>query len=333
MPCADPTAIIRAVTPLLLVAAGAIALVAGVVALRSLGPRFRVGRLLASTPRVSVAEARELARSGRPRYIRVEGRIDAEDEFEDANHRPLVFRRTRFAVLAGRRWSDFEDSREAVTFEIREGLDSVVIDHAALDAGLVVVRRESEGVAGDLGDRAPAGLGPETPVRVVVEQISSVDQATVLGVPVGGAGAEGDSPGDAVALTAGLGRPLVLTTLASDEAMRVLAAGSARPRIAAISLVAGAALVVIGLAWAGLAAVLPAIVSIVVPVALGASPGAAASPATGGDPRSSGEGPGLVGEPVIAVLAVIGIAILAVVVTTAWIRWTANGPEGPRPRR
>ena len=242
MPCADPTAIIRAVTPLLLVAAGAIALVAGVVALRSIGPRFRVGRLLASTPRVSVAEARELARSGHQRYIRVEGRIDAEDEFEDANHRPLVFRRTRFAALAGRRWSDFEDSREAVTFEIREGLDSVAIDHAALDAGLVVVRRESEGVAGDLGERAPAGLGPETPVRVVVEQISSVDQATVLGVPVVGAGAEGDSLEDAVVLTAGFGRPLVLTTLATDEAMRVLADGSARPRIAAISRMAGAAL-------------------------------------------------------------------------------------------
>lgn len=333
MPGARPAAIIPAVTPLLLVAAGAIALGAGVMSLRSLGPRFRIGRLLASTPRVSVAEARELARSGRQRYVRVDGRIDAEDEFEDANHRPLVFRRTRFAARADRRWSDFEDSREAVAFEIRDGLDSIAVEHDALDAGLVVVRRESEGVAGDLGDRAPAGLSPETPVRVVVEQVSSVDQAIVLGVPVVAAGEDGANAEPAVALTAGLGRPLVLTTLAVDEAMRVLAAGSARPRVAAISLVAGAALVVAGLAWAGLGAVLPAIVSILVPVALGASPGADASPATGGDPRSSGEGPGLVGEPFVAVLAVVAIAVLAVVVTTAWIRWTASRPEGRRPRR
>jgi len=53
----EPAAIIRAVIPLFVVAAGAIALLVGVVILRSLGSRFRVGRLLASTPRVSVAEA------------------------------------------------------------------------------------------------------------------------------------------------------------------------------------------------------------------------------------------------------------------------------------
>jgi hypothetical protein len=329
-PEADLTAIIRAVTPLLFVAAGAIALLAGVVTLRSIGPRFRIGRLLASTPRVSVAEAREIARSGAARYVRIDGRVDAEDEFEDANHRPLVFRRTRFAAFAGRRWSDFEDSREAVPFEIRDGLDAIAVDHAALDAGLVVVRRESEGAAGDLGDRAPAGLAPEMPVRVVVEQVSSVDQATVLGVPTATAGQDGDH---GFALTAGLGRPLVLTTLATDEAMRVLAAGSARPRIAAVGLAFGAGLIAVGLVWAGLAAVLPAVVSIVVPVARAASPGAEATPATGGDPRSSGEGPGLVGEPAIAIIAVVAIAVVAIILTTAWIRWTAPRDDGPRERR
>ena len=313
--------------PLFLVAAGAIALIVGVAVLRSLGPRFRVGRLLASTPRISVAEAREMAGSGTPRYVRIDGRIDAEDEFEDASHRPLVFRRTRFEALSGRRWSAFEDSREAVAFEVREGLESIAVDHAALDAGLVVVRRESEGVVGDLGERAPADLPSSAPVRAVVEQVSSVDQATVLGVPVA------TTDGDGAALTAGLGRPLVLTTLATDEAMRVLAAGSARPRIAAICLAAGVALVGIGLVWAGLAAVLPAIASVVVPVALAASPGAEATPATGGDPRSAGEGPGLVGEPGLAILAVAAIAIVAIVLTTAWIRWTAPRPDGPRPGR
>ena len=44
----------------------------------------------------------------------------------------------------------------------------------------------------------------------------------------------------------------------------------------------------------------------------------------GGDPRSPGEGPGFVGEPLLAIGAVIGIALVAVVATTAWVRLTAR---------
>jgi hypothetical protein len=318
------TAIIAAVIPLILVAAGAIAVLVGVAVLRSFGPRYRVGRLLASTPRMSVAAAVDLARAGASRYVRIDGRIDAEDEFEDVHHRPLVFRRTRLEALDRGRWSRFEDSREAVRFEIREGLDAIDVDADALDAGLVVVPRESIGVAGDLGDRAPADRSPETEVRAIVEQVSSVDHAIVLGVPTMRAGDEGE---DAAVLTAGLGRPLVLTTLEPEEAMRVLAGGTRRPRFAAACLALGAALVGIGLAWAGLSALLPAIV----PAVLAASPGTGPSPATGGDPRSSGEGPGLVGEPFLAILAVAAIAIIAIVLTTAYIRW-ATSRAGPRSR-
>jgi len=43
-----------------------------------------------------------------------------------------------------------------------------------------------------------------------------------------------------------------------------------------------------------------------------------------GDPRSSGQGPGLVGDPLFAVLAVVVIGLTAVLVTTAWIRLTAR---------
>ena len=63
-------------TPLLLAAAGVLALVIGSAVLRTFGPRFRVGRLLATTPRVTIAEALELAASGNRRYVRVDGRID-----------------------------------------------------------------------------------------------------------------------------------------------------------------------------------------------------------------------------------------------------------------
>ena len=295
----------------MLVAASLIALGAGVITLRSFGPRYRVARLLATTPRVSVAEAVAIAREGPARYVRVDGRIDADEEFEDADHRPLVFRRTRFEARSGGRWSRFEDSREAVEFEVREGLDGIRVDATTLGDGLVVVPRHSTGVAGDVTDRAPSALDPATPVRAIIEQISSVEHAIVLGVPV-----PAGEHGDVAQLTAGLGRPLVLTTLEPAEAMRILAGGNGRPRLVAACFVVGAALLVAGLAWAGL----DAIMSAVVPIARAASP----SPGTGGDPRSSGEGPGLVGEPLVALLAVAGIALLAVVLTTLYVRVTES---------
>jgi len=234
--------------PLIPVAVGFIALVAGVLVLRTYGPNYRVGRLLASTPEVSVAEAREMA-AGPARYVRVAGRIDAEDEFEDDAHRPLVFRRTRLQVSREDGWATFEDNRERVRFEIRDGLDGIVVDDSALDAGLVVVPRESVGTAADLPDRVPAGTPSETPVRLRVEQVSSIEHAIVLGVP------SIDEAGEP-RLSAGLGRPLVLTTLEPDEAMRLLTDGSPRrPLLAAGFFVAGLVLLVVG----GLLAVIGAV--------------------------------------------------------------------------
>jgi hypothetical protein len=246
-----PARIIAAVSPLIPIVplvAGLVALVAGVLVLRTYGPNYRVGRLLASTPEVSVTEARELA-AGPPRYVRVSGRIDAEDEFEDDAHRPLVFRRTRLQVRRDAGWTTFEDGRERVRFEVRDGLEGIVVDDATLDSGLVVVPRESVGTAADVADRVPPGTTADTPVRLRVEQVSSVEHAIVLGVP------NLDEAGEA-RLSAGLGRPLVLTTLEPDEAMRLLTDGSARrPLVAAACLAGGIGLVVIG----GLLAVIGAV--------------------------------------------------------------------------
>jgi hypothetical protein len=325
------------VSPLLLAAAGVLALVLGGTVLRTFGPRYRVGRLLATTPRISIAEALELAASGRQRYVRIDGRIDAEDEFEDADHRPLVFRRTRLESRAGRAWRVFEDQRQAVPFEIREGLDAIGVDDAALDAGLVVVPRESVGTAADLPDRVPLGLADDTPVRLRIDQVSSVEHAIVLGVPV--AAAAGDAaagPMSTARMSAGLGRPLVLTVLEPPEAMRVLAGNGGRARLAAVCLAAGAALIVASLAWVGLAAVVPGL-SAVVPGIRGLIPGAlAASPepsvGAGGDPRSNGQGPGLVGTPGLAIAAVVAIGIVAVIATTIYVRLTGSAERPPRRR-
>ena len=235
-----PARIIAAVSPLLPLLVGLVALAAGVIVLRSFGSNYRIGRLLASTPEVTVAEARSLATGG-PRYVRVSGRIDSETDFEDVHHRPLVLRRTRLQLADGSTWSSFEDTRERVPFEVRDGLDGIAIDDAVLDAGLVVMPRESVGTAADLMDRVPAGTLPETPVRLRIEQVSSVEHAVVLGVP--GLGDDG-----APRLSAGLGRPLVLTTLEPDEAMRVLTEGDRRrPAVAMACFAAGLILVSVAL--------------------------------------------------------------------------------------
>jgi hypothetical protein len=234
---------IAAVSPLVPLIAGLVALAAGVLVLRTYGPGYRVGRLLASTPTVTVGEARQLA-AGAPRYVAIEGRIDSETDFEDAAHRPLVFRRTRLQVHGPSGWSSLEDRRERVPFEIREGLDSIAVDDAALDQGLVVVVRESEGTASDIADLVPPETLPAAPARLRIEQVSSVEHAIVVGVP------RIDSSGDPT-ISSGRGRPLILTTLDRPEAMRILARGETRrPALALASLVGGLLLVGVGLAWA-----------------------------------------------------------------------------------
>jgi hypothetical protein len=66
-----------------------------------------------------------------------------------------------------------------------------------------------------------------------------------------------------------------------------------------------------------------------------ASPG----PGGGGDPRSIGEGPGLVGNPLFAIALVAGIGIVAAGLTALYVRATGGPrtrpPTGPpaRPRR
>ena len=56
--------------------------------------------------------------------------------------------------------------------------------------------------------------------------------------------------------------------------------------------------------------------------ALAASPAPTAG--SGGDPRSSGQGPGLVGDPAFALLAVVGIGLASFTVTFLYVRLTAR---------
>ena len=295
-------------TPLIPIVVGLLALALGVAVLRSLGSGFRVGRLLAVAPLVTVAEARALA-GGPPRYVAIQGRIDATDEFEDEAHRPLVLRRVRFQLKERSGWRTVDEGRQAVDFEVREGLDAIAIDHAALAEGLVVLPRESVGTVADAPDRVPVDTPPSTPLRLRIDLVSSVEHAIVAGVPTA------DAATGTMRMTAGLGRPLILTTLERDEAMRVLAADAPRrPMVAVAALVAGLISLTLGIVWA--------LAGAATGTALAASPDP--SSVVGGDPRSSGQGPGLVGDPVTAIVLVLVIGIGTAVGTALYVRATGG---------
>lgn len=301
-------AVTAVLTPMLPIALGLVAIALGAAIMRSLGPSHRVGRLLAITPTIPIAEARALAAGG-ARYVAIRGRIDADDEFEDDAHRPLVLRRVRIQLASGTRWTTIDEQRQAIDFELTEGLDAIGIDHAALGAGLVVIPRESVGTAADAPERMPAGTAPTTPMRLRIEQLSSVEHAIVVGVPTQ------DPVDGTVRMTTGLGRPLILTTLEKPEAMRMLAAdGPRRPLAAAIAVAVGLLGLTFGLAWA--------LVGALTATVLAASPEPTTAP--GGDPRSSGQGPGLVGEPLIAIGLVVAIGVAAAILTTLYLRLTED---------
>ena len=74
-------------------------------------------------------------------------------------------------------------------------------------------------------------------------------------------------------------------------------------------------------------AALVAVSTTLLVTALAATSVLAASPSPDvgvGDPRSSGQGPGLVGDPAFAILAVVAIGLGAVAVTLVWVRLTAR---------
>jgi hypothetical protein len=299
---------------------GLLALAVALLLLRTLGPRFRLGRTLAAAPQVSLEECRELA-AGSAVYVSVTGRVSSDEEFPDDNDRPLVFRRTRLDVAAGGgKWRTVLDEREAVAFGVESRSEFVAIDGDALGDGLVAIPRVATGRVAELHGAmatAAAGASPEAEARLTYEQLSAVEQVTVCGTPV----LRDGKP----TLTAGLGRPLIVTVLDRPAAMRLLASG-ARARVAAAALLiaAGLALLVLAVGVAIFAATAlagPALAASPSPF----SPSPAPSPVIGlpVDPRA-GAGAPLVGAPLLALVFVLAAGVSAALFTVAYVRVTAK---------
>ena len=222
---------------------------AAVILLRGIGPAYRIGRTLSAAPELALADVIALAHGASrpgssPRYVRTRGRISSEEEFPDENDRPLVYRRQRLQRRDGRAWTTLDDDRVAVPFGIEDRQVFLAVDVDVLGDGLVVVPREAVGVASDLpATMLPQGvtLMPDAVVRVRIDQLSAIEQATLAGVPTLG-------PSGEPTMTAGMGRPLIVTSLAPDEAMRIL--GSERRgtvKAAAVLFVAGTGCLAFGL--------------------------------------------------------------------------------------
>jgi hypothetical protein len=97
--------------------------------------------------------------------------------------------------------------------------------------------------------------------------------------------------------------------------MRVLAGDAPRrPFYAVIAMAVGAVSLTLGILWVILGAVTGS--------ALAASPGPSA--VVGGDPRSSGQGPGLVGDPLTAIVLVLVIGVGAALATAVYVRMTGG---------
>ena len=316
--------------PLLVLGIAAITL--AVWASRRGGTRARAARLMAGLAPVSPKEAL-LAGSGH--YLAVQGSIDAAEAFDDENHRPLVYRRERVLIHegdvgSGGTWRELERVVRSVPFSISDSATSIEIDAAALTDGLVVIERQWEGGVAELAaagrafrDAATTTLvaqlalsAPQLKARVTLEQISTLDRGTVVGLLRNGR------------LTAGgAGQPLVLTTLDRREALRIL--GSEPRSTLAVSLLALGALLagvlITGVALVGLVGELASTGGAggALP---SASPDQVANPESG-DARNGGvaTGPGGLLGLIGALLLPLLLGALIALAARAVARWRSAG--------
>ncbi len=234
------------------------ALIAGVafVALRLMGAHLRLARRLAGARELSVAEVLTL---GTPpsRPVRVSGRVRTADPINGPGDEPLVALHRDVAVWqSGSGWRTIERLRLTRSFDLWDHAGSLSVDPTLAAEPLVTIPLVWEGGADELGEphaasiaRLAIGHSPPVRARAVTRTIGVADSLLVL--------ANVRIADDGSASLAPPAGGYVLSSLALDDAMRLLG-GRRRTLLAAalIGLIGGTALALAGAFGAALAILL-----------------------------------------------------------------------------
>jgi hypothetical protein len=244
--------------PVLLLAVGGLAIVAGAALVRWSGADTRAGRRLAGTrpaslPDLQAAAARDEL-PGHP--VRVEGRVRCADPIRtpDGERLALLHRDVEVQQPDGR-WRLIERLRDARAIDLWERSTSVPLDLGQLAEPLITIPHQWEGSPAELDAnhqpavaRISAEDHPPGRARAVTRQVMLVDQLIVVAVP-------GRSADGALRLDPPPGGFLV-STVELDVALRLLAGPHRRRMIAGYAVsAAGLVALTIGLATLVLAIV------------------------------------------------------------------------------
>lgn len=237
-------------SPILALAAGAIVLLSVAVGLAVLsGPSVRMARRLASARQARVSDVLRLPETPRA-PLRISGRIRCSEPIVTADgERLVVFHRTVEVEVPGAGWRSIERVRESRRFQLWDHAGELTVDPSASAEPIAAIPGVWRGTPSELPDEYQPAIRrleathrrPVSLARSQTRVVNVIDRVLVLAAPVVEAAGR-------VTLTPPRGG-YVISTLALDEAMRLLV-GRRFPLVVAalISGLLGAACVVAGVA-------------------------------------------------------------------------------------
>lgn len=179
--------------PVLLLALGGVAIVAGAVLVRWSGADTRAGRRLAGARPASLPDLRAAAsRDELPRgEVRIEGRVRCSDPIRTADgERLALLHRDVEVEQPDGRWRLIERLRDARAIDLWERSTSVPLDLGQLAEPLITIPHQWEGSPAELDAthqpavaRVSAEHHPPGRARAVTRQVMLVDQLIVVAVP------------------------------------------------------------------------------------------------------------------------------------------------------
>jgi hypothetical protein len=235
--------------PLAMLAAGLLLVAAAAIGIRWSGARTAMARRLAGARQVKVGDLSTIAPLPE-RPVRLSGRIRCQDPIvtRDAD-RLVALHRDVEVELAGGGWRTIERTRETRGFELWDHEGSVAVDPASAAEPLVAIPHVWEGAAADLNEDFHPALarlrqegGALGGARAVTRAIAVIDRVLVL--------AEVRRASDGVLSLVPPPGGYVISSLALDDAMRLLGGPRKRLLLASVGALAlGGLVALVGAAW------------------------------------------------------------------------------------